>query len=297
MRVLITGASGFLGTALSRALVQRGDDVVAARRRVDPESVKWSTAEGFDPPEALSGFDAVIHLAGENVGAGRWTAQRKERIRKSRVEGTARVVEALRVADPRPTTLICASAVGYYGDTGQRTCTEQDEPGDDFLAHVCVAWEAEAIKAEELGVRVIRTRFGALLGSEGGMLERLLPVFKKGLGGRLGDGEQGISWIHLHDAVRAVLFLLDRSQSSGPYNVTAPEPASNREFTQMLGAVLHRPTVLPAPAFALRVAFGEMGDTVLLRGQRALPKRLLQEGFSFEYSRLQPALTDLVHRA
>lgn len=297
MRVVITGASGFLGTALSRALVQRGDEVVAARRRADPESVKWSTTDGFDPPDALSGFDAVIHLAGENVGAGRWSAERKEKIRNSRVHGTARVVEALQVADPRPTTLICASAVGYYGDTGQRTCTERDEPGDDFLAHVGVAWEAEAIKAQDLGVRVVRTRFGALLGREGGMLERLLPVFKKGLGGRLGDGEQGISWIHLHDAVRAVLFLLDRSQSSGPYNVTAPEPASNREFTRTLGEVLHRPTVLPAPAFALRVAFGEMGETVLLRGQRALPKRLLQEGFSFEYSRLQPALSNLLGRA
>lgn len=293
MRVLITGASGFLGTALTRRLEERGDEVVPARRGESSRGVRWSTDDGFAPPEALSGLDAVVHLAGENVGAGRWTEARKQAILQSRIEGTRRVVEALRAASPRPRVLVSASAVGYYGDTGDRAAVEDDPPGHDFLAGVCVAWEREAREAEPFGVRVVHVRLGALMGS-GGMLERLLPVFKMGVGGRIGDGKQSLSWIHIGDATRAIAFLLDRANASGPYNVTAPAPVTNEAFTATLGRVLHRPTLMAVPRFGIKLAFGEMGETVVLQGQRAVPNRLLEEGFSFEFPDLEPALKDLL---
>ncbi|MEM6292689.1 MAG: TIGR01777 family oxidoreductase [Myxococcota bacterium] len=291
MRVAITGASGFVGRALAEALRARGDEPVAARRSGDA-ALRWSTADGFTPSNALSGFDAVVHLAGENIASGRWTDARKARIKASRVEGTRRVVEALKAADPRPATLVSISAVGYYGTPGGTELDEDAPAGTDFLADVCAAWEAEAVEAEALGVRVARLRLGTVLGVGGGALGKMLPAFKLGVGGRLGDGDQYMSWVHLEDVVRAILYVLDDANCSGPYNVTAPTPVPNRDFTKTLGKVLGRPTVLPVPKFALRAAFGEMADHILLQGQRVVPTRLRAAGFAFEHAELEAALTD-----
>ncbi len=291
MRVAITGASGFVGRALAEALRARGDEPVAARRSGDA-TLRWSTTDGFTPPNALSGFDAVVHLAGENIASGRWTDARKARIKASRVEGTRRVVEATKAADPRPATLVSISAVGYYGTPGSAELDEDAPAGTDFLADVCAAWEAEAVEAEALGVRVARLRLGTVLGVGGGALGKMLPAFKLGVGGRLGDGDQYMSWVHLQDVVRAILHMLDDPDCSGPYNVTAPAPVPNRDFTKTLGKVLGRPTVLPVPKFALRAAFGEMADHILLQGQRVVPKRLRAAGFTFEHAELEAALTD-----
>lgn len=293
MRVAITGASGFVGRSLTAALKDPGHTPVAVSRSASGD-LRWSTEDGFDPPDALSGVDAVVHLAGENIAGGRWNDERKDRIRSSRVQGTRRVVEGLRAADPRPKVLVSMSAVGYYGARGRAELDETSAPGDGFLADVCQAWEAEALAAESLeGVRVVRLRLGTVLG-DGGALTKMLPAFKMGVGGRLGDGEQYMSWIHIRDVVRAIVYALEHDDCQGVYNLTAPEPATNAEFTRALGAALHRPTVLPVPKFALKVAFGEMAEHLLLTGQRVFPRRLLEAGFTFEHPDLQAALTDAV---
>lgn len=290
MRVAITGASGFVGQALSRALKQAGHTAVPVRRDSNGE-LRWSTKDGFNPPEALSGYDAVVHLAGENIAGGRWNDARKESIRASRVEGTKRVADALRIADPRPAVFISMSAVGYYGARGSAELDETSAPGDGFLADVCEAWEAEAKAAESLeGLRVARLRLGTVLG-DGGALAKMLPAFKMGVGGRLGEGSQYMSWIHLDDVVRAILHVLTHDDCQGPINLTAPEPATNAAFTAALGKTLRRPTFLPVPKFTLRVAFGEMADHLLLTGQRVVPKRLLETGFEFQHPDLGAALT------
>jgi len=293
MRVAITGASGFVGRALTAALKDAGHTPVAVSRG-DGADLRWSTEDGFDPPDALSGIDAVVHLAGENIAGGRWNDERKERIRSSRVQGTRRVVEALRAADPRPEVLVSMSAVGYYGARGSAELDETSAPGDGFLADVSQAWEAEALSAESIdGLRVVRLRLGTVLG-DGGALSKMLPAFKMGVGGRLGDGDQYMSWIHIDDVVRGIVHVLEHDDCRGVYNLTAPEPATNAAFTHALGNALHRPTVIPVPKFALKVAFGEMAEHLLLTGQRVLPKRLLEAGFTFEHPDLQAALTDAV---
>jgi uncharacterized protein len=290
MRVAITGASGFVGRALSHALKQGGHAPVAVRRDAKG-TLRWSSTAGFDPPEALSGYDAVVHLAGENIAGGRWNDARKESIRASRVEGTRRVVEALRVAAPRPSVFISMSAVGYYGARGSTLLDEDSGAGQGFLAEVCEAWEAEAEAAESLeGLRVARLRLGTVLG-DGGALAKMLPAFKMGVGGRLGEGDQYMSWIHLDDVAAAILHVLTEDDCAGPLNLTAPQPATNEAFTAALGRALHRPTFLPVPKFALRLAFGEMAEHLLLTGQRVVPKRLLQTGFEFRYPELDAALT------
>lgn len=290
MRVAITGASGFVGRALSDALKQAGHRPVPVRRDSSGE-LRWSTADGFDPPEALSGYDAVVHLAGENIAGGRWNDARKNTILSSRVEGTRRVADALRLADPRPPIFVSMSAVGYYGARGSVELDEDSGPGDGFLADVCSAWEAEAKAAEALDdVRVVRLRLGTVLG-DGGALAKMLPAFKMGVGGRLGDGDQYMSWIHLDDVVRAILHVLTDDACRGAVNLTAPQPATNAAFTAALGRALRRPTVLPVPKFALRFAFGEMAEHLLLTGQRVVPKRLLETGFEFRHPDLGAALT------
>lgn len=292
MRVAITGASGFVGRALRSALEDAGHEPVPVRRD-DTGALQWSTDDGFDPPDALSGYDAVVHLAGENIAGGRWNDERKAKIRDSRVQGTRRVVEALKAAAPRPRVLISMSAVGYYGPRGSTELTEDAEPGDGFLADVARAWEAEATAAEALDVRVVRLRLGTVLG-EGGALEKMLPAFKMGVGGRLGDGEQYMSWIHIDDVVGAIVHVLDHDDCAGPFNLTSPEPATNAEFTNALGKALGRPTVIPVPKFALKVAFGEMAEHLLLTGQRVVPQRLLASKFEFARPDLLAALTDAV---
>ncbi len=263
---------------------------VAVRRDASGE-LQWSIERGFDPPEALTGYDAVIHLAGENIAGGRWTDARKQTIRSSRVEGTRRVADALRLADPRPTVFISMSAVGYYGARGSSQLDENSEPGEGFLADVCGAWEAEAKAAASLeGLRVVRLRLGTVLG-DGGALAKMLPAFKMGVGGRLGSGDQYMSWIHLDDVVRAIVHVLTHDECEGAFNLTAPEPATNAAFTAALGKALRRPTFLPVPKFALRAAFGEMAEHLLLSGQRVLPKRLLETGFEFGHPDLGAALS------
>lgn len=295
MQVAITGASGFLGQAITQQLIAEGHEPRPVQRDggSSDSGLQWTVTDGFTPKDALSGIDAVIHLAGENIGGGRWTEARKQAILDSRREGTARVVQALEHASPRPRVLISASAVGYYGSRGDEPLDEQSSHGQGFLAEVCEAWEAQARRAETLGVRVVIPRFGLVLGN-GGALEKMLLPFRFGLGGRFGDGLQYMPWIHIHDLARAMVFLLEGEERRGVYNFTAPEPVTNQTFSATLGRVLSRPAFLPAPAFALKLALGDMAQALLLEGQRALPKRLLDEGFRFEYTDLDRALRQIL---
>jgi uncharacterized protein len=294
VRVAVTGATGLIGSRVVAALRERGDEVTVLSR--DParagEGVGWPDPAGERAPvEALAGRDGVIHLAGENVGQ-RWTERAKRAIRDSRVRGTRNLVDALQAAEPRPRVLVSQSAVGFYGARGDEPVEESEPPGDDFLAQVAAGWEEEAGRAEELGVRVARTRTGIVLAREGGALKRMLPPFKLGLGGPVGSGRQYMPWVHMDDVVGALLFSLDTEAATGPLNVTAPEPVPNREFARTLGRVLRRPAVLPAPALALKLALGEM-SLVVITGQRAVPKRLQELGYSFKYTELEPALRDV----
>jgi uncharacterized protein (TIGR01777 family) len=293
VRVAVTGATGLIGSRVVAALRERGDEVTVLTR--DParagEGVAWRDPAGERAPiEALAGRDGVIHLAGESVGQ-RWSEDAKRRIRDSRIRGTRNLVDALRVAEPRPRVLVSQSAVGFYGPRGDEPVDESEPPGDDFLAQVALGWEEEAQRAEELGVHVARTRTGIVLARDGGALKRMLPPFKLGLGGPVGSGRQYMPWIHMDDVVGALLFCLDTEAASGPLNVTAPEPVPNREFAKTLGRVLRRPAVLPTPAVALKLALGEM-SLVVVTGQRAVPKRLGELGYTFKRPDLEAALRD-----
>ncbi|HZH04582.1 MAG TPA: TIGR01777 family oxidoreductase, partial [Myxococcaceae bacterium] len=264
-----------------------GHEVVRLSRNPTANGRRFDALRG-EPPD-LSGCDAVVHLAGEPV-ARRWTPAHKERVRVSRERGTAAVVRAALDAGGVK-RLVSASAVGYYGARGDEPLGEDEPPGDDFLARVCVAWEAATAPLEAAGIRTVRLRIGQVLHPEGGMLKQVLPPFRLGLGTRLGTGAQGLSWIHREDLIALVLFALDHSSLSGPVNATAPEPVSNAEFTRALSAALHRPAAFTAPAFALRLALGEMAE-VLLSGNRAVPRRALAEGFAFRFPSLKAALAD-----
>lgn len=296
MKILITGATGFIGRRVCEVLSQAGHTVVAlsrdpirAKQRVPAltEAFRWDTLA-----DALKGCDAVINLAGETV-AGRWTDAKKKAIRDSRIIGTRNLVESLAKLEPRPKVLISASAIGYYGDRGEETLTEDSAPGADFLAQVCRDWESEAARAESFGVRVVRLRIGLVLGPGGGALQAMLPIFKLGLGGPLGSGNQFWSWVHRDDVVGAIAFALEREDLRGPINVTAPQPVRQREFAQILGRVLKRPALLPAPAFALKIVLGEFASG-LLSSQRVLPERLTKAGYQFRFTELEPALRALV---
>ena len=276
MNIAITGASGFIGRHLMRSLAQAGHSVCALRRHAPP-------AES----------DVVIHLAGEPV-AQRWTAEARQRIRESRIAGTRNLVDALGRLPRRPKALICASAIGYYGSRGDEILTESSAPGSGFLPEVCVAWEREAQAAESFGIRVVRVRTGLVLAAGGGALQRMLPPFRMGVGGRLGSGRQWMSWIHLEDLTAMFLFAVE-SQVRGPLNGVAPQPATNSEFTRELARMLRRPAVFPVPEFALRLLFGEMAD-VLLTSQRVVPAAAQAAGFRFRFPQLSPALEDLLHR-
>ncbi len=302
MRVIIAGGTGLIGRALAADLVQDGHHVIVLSRTPErytgrlPAGVqveRWDarSAEGW--AHLADGADAIVNLAGENIAAGRWTPERKRRIRESRLNAGRAVVEAVQAASNRPRVVVQASAVGYYGPCGDEEVTENHPPGSDFLARVCVEWEASTAPVEELGVRRPILRTGIVLSTEGGALPRMLPPFKLGLGGRLGSGRQWFPWIHIRDEVRAIRFLVEREDASGPYNLTAPNPVTNAELTRALGRVLGRPALLPVPALALKVLFGEMA-TVLLDGQRAVPRRLIEAGFTFEFAEVEAALRDLL---
>jgi uncharacterized protein (TIGR01777 family) len=296
MRLVITGATGFIGTVLCARLLQQGHtltlftrgsprDVGTAAKRW----VQWTPGALGEWGAALDGVDGVINLAGEPIAAKRWTPTQRRRIEKSRVEGTNSLVQAIAKAEPKPTFLISASAVGYYGPRGDELITEDSPPGDDFLSAVCRAWEEEAKKAERLGLRVVRLRTGVVLGSGGGALTKMAQPFKFFVGGPLGSGRQWMSWIQLEDHVRLILQLIDNAQANGPVNATAPNPVRNKEFCQTLGKVLRRPCWAPVPGFALRLALGEMAE-MLLTGQRVMPAAAQKLGFQFRYPNLEEAL-------
>jgi uncharacterized protein (TIGR01777 family) len=300
MQYLVTGATGFIGQPLVKQLVDQGHQVVVLSRRADkaksffPSSVTvlpWNMdSDTFPAEDAVGPTDAVIHLAGESV-QGRWTDKKKEAIRRSRVDGTRRLVEALSSWTTRPKRLISSSAIGFYGDRGDEVLTESSSSGTGFLADVCKAWEAEAQKAEDSGIEVIRIRIGLVLGTSGGVLKKVAPLFRWGLGGRLGSGKQIWSWIHLSDLLRLFHWLLE-GDGSGPFNGTAPHPVTQADFTKQLAVALHRPAFLPVPAFGLRTVLGEFSSEILT-SKHVVPEASTALGFAFEYATLQQALTDL----
>jgi uncharacterized protein len=296
MKVAVTGATGLIGPRLVAALTARGDEVVVLSRdadragsRLGVPAVGWDPAAGPAPPAALSGVDAVVNLAGEPV-AQRWNAGVKERIRSSRVLGTANLVGGIAAADERPRVLVSTSAAGYYGDRGPEALTETASPGDDFLAKVCVGWEKAAGAATELGLRVVKVRTGVVLDGSGGALKTMLGPFKMGVGGPVAGGSQYMPWIHIDDIVGIYLAALDGSSEwSGAVNACAPAAVTNAELSRALGRALHRPAVMPVPLFVLRVRFGEMA-TVVAGSQRMVPERALALGYEFRHPELDEAL-------
>lgn len=281
MNIAITGASGLIGTRLRQKLGETGRMARAIPRDAGDAALA----------EILGSADAVVHLGGEPV-AQRWTPAAKKRIHDSRVEGTRRLVNAIAAQSRRPRVLVCASAVGYYGSRGDQILTETSSAGSDFLAQVVVDWEEAARSAENLGIRVVSLRFGMVLG-QGGALAKLLPLFRIGAGGRLGSGRQWMAWIHIEDAVNLILFALNFAAIKGPVNATAPHPVTNEEFTSRLAIELHRPAILPVPAFGLKLVLGEMSE-MLLASQRVLPSVAKSSGFPFQYPELQGALENLL---
>ena len=292
MRILLTGSSGLIGSALVVFLRAGGHAVTPLVRRPAQaeKEIFWDPAAGKLDAAALEGFDAAVHLAGENLSARRWTASFKARILASRARGTHLLAEALARLNQPPRALLSASAVGYYGDAGDRALTEESPGGRGFLSEVCRAWEAATEPAAQKGIRIVNLRIGFVLSAAGGGLAKMLLPFQLGLGGRIGSGRQFMSWIALDDLVAAILFALTHDALRGPVNATAPNPVTNREFTRTLGRVLGRPTVFPMPALAARLALGEMADELLLAGQRTLPAKLQAAGFAFRFPALDPAL-------
>jgi uncharacterized protein (TIGR01777 family) len=297
MNLVVTGASGLIGSALSARLTAGGHRVRRlVRRQAGAEEITWDPATGKIDSAGLEALDGVIHLAGENVGA-RWTRARRARIRESRVRGTRLLSETLARLTRPPRFLVAASAIGIYGDRGDQVLAESTPPGDptrDFLVSVCLGWEAAADPARAAGIRVAHPRLGVVLSPKGGALQRILLPFRLGVGGRVGSGNQWMSWVALEDAIDAIIHLMSAESVEGPVNVSAPEPVTNREFTRTLGRVLRRPTVLPVPAAALRLAFGEMADGTLLASARVRPARLLESGYRFIHPTLEGALRSML---
>jgi uncharacterized protein len=300
MNIAISGASGLVGGAILKHRAALGDEIHTMKR--DPEggrgakNIFWNAEVGAIDENAFEGLDAVIHLAGENIAGGPWTETRKEEIRYSRVRGTWLVAGALSHLKKPPRVLLVASAVGYYGDRGDEILTEESESGDGFLAEVCREWECATELALAAGIRVVHLRFGVILDREKGMLPRLLPLFRTGLGGRAGRGRQFMSWIAISDLVKAIDFLLEREDLAGPVNMCAPNPVRNSEFASTLGRVLHRPSVVSVPAPLLKLATGKMAEEMILASARAVPARLTASGFQFDYPELEPALRHLLER-
>jgi len=298
MKVLVTGSSGFVGSALLPAFEERGHDttrLVRGAPQAGKTDVAWDPAKSWIDAERLTGHDAVIHLAGESI-VGRWSKTKKQRILESRRQGTRFLAETLATLPRPPRVLVSASAVGYYGDRGDDLLDEESTPGADFLAEVCKAWEAATEPARQRGIRVVRARIGMVLSSSGGALKRMLTPFRLGLGGRIGNGKQFMSWVSLEDLVSALIYLVEKDQLEGPFNIVAPHPVRNAEFTAILAKTLHRPAFLPMPASAARMAFGEMAEALLLSSARVEPRRLEEAGYSFRHTDLPAALGAVVAR-
>ena len=301
MEIFVTGGTGFVGGALCRVLIKAGHQVtVLSRSKRSAESLAQGVNHTIGDPsqpgawqEDAAQCQGFINLAGASI-FGRWDDKYKKLLRSSRIHTTRHLVEAIASRQARtPAVLVSASAVGYYGFCGDETLDESSPPGDDFLAQLCLDWEAEALRAQDAGARTVLARFGIVLGQGGGALGQMLPIFKMGLGGRLGSGRQWFSWIHQADLVRALLHCLDNPDLNGPVNCTAPKPVTNLELTKNLGKVLGRPAFFPAPGFAVKLMLGEFGS-VLLEGQRVLPSKLANSGFTFLYAELGDALEDLL---
>ncbi len=296
MNVTLTGATGLIGGAIVRALRARGDAVTVLSRDPgraraalgDVEAHAWQPLQEPAPTAALSGRDAIVHLAAENVGQ-RWTDEARRAIVESREIGTRNLVAGIGAAEPRPAALVSASAVGYYGPRGDEPVTEDAGPGDDFLAGVCVTWEREAARAADHGLRVVMLRTGVALDQQGGALAKMLPFFRLGIGGPVAGGRQYMPWVHADDIVGLYLAAVDDAAWEGPINACAPEPATNREFSRALGRALHRPAFAPVPGLAVRALYGDMAE-IVTTGQRAVPVRALERGYAFRHTDLEQAL-------
>lgn len=295
LRIAITGASGLIGQSLSAYLTTAGHTVLpVVRRSARHGEIAWNPAQGEIEREKLEGLDAVIHLAGANVAEGRWTDARKAEILNSREMGTRTLATALGSLSKKPRVFISSSAIGYYGLRGDEVLDESATAGDDFLAGVCKVWEAQTVPAEDAGIRTVRLRTGVVLSPAGGALQKMLTPFKLGAGGRIGSGKQWMSWISIEDLLGLMELALHSDALAGAVNAVAPNPVTNAEFAKVLGRVLHRPSIAPVPAFAIKAAFGEMGETTVLASQRVLPKRAEAAGFRFLYPELEPALRMLL---
>jgi uncharacterized protein (TIGR01777 family) len=300
MKILVTGSSGLVGSRLVPFLEGKGHSVVKLVRKqydLQPNEIGWDPAKGVVNPSLLEGLEAVIHLAGENISTGRWNKERKKTILTSRELGTLILCRALSSLEDPPKVLICASAIGYYGNRGDEVLTEESSPGEGFLADVCGRWEKATEPALKKGIRVVNLRLGVVLSPEGGALKKMLTPFKLGLGGVLGSGKQYVSWIALDDLLKMIQDILCKDSLSGPVNAVSPTPVTNGELTKTLGEILHRPTFMWVPEFAVRLAFGEMGDELLLNSDRVIPKKMMDAGFEFSYPSLKDALKHLLSSA
>jgi uncharacterized protein len=300
-RIVLTGSSGLIGTSLVRTLERKRISTLTLHRAKSRDAAT-GPQELWDPyaiqpmthHEALQGITAAIHLSGANLSGRRWNSAYKREILESRVKPTRALATLLAGLEPRPSVLVCASAIGIYGGRGDEVLTEASLPGSGYLPEVCLAWEQATQPASDAGIRVVHLRFGVVLSPEGGALAQMLPVFRAGLGGQLGSGRQWMSWVALPDVIQAIEFALENPSVAGAVNVVAPHPVTNAEFTVALGRALHRPAWLRVPAFALRLAFGEMAEATILESERVMPARLNAAGFNFAYPELEPCLRDLL---
>lgn len=297
MKILVSGASGLVGTALVGELRREGHEVLRLVRRVPSsgDEVRWDASSGIEGAEALE-VDAVVHLAGESIAEGRWTADKKRRILESRTRGTQALCESLARMKRRPSVLVSASAIGFYGDRGSEVLTEESSSGDNFVAEVCRGWESATELASQAGIRVVHLRIGVVLAGQGGALKKMLLPFLMGAGGKLGSGDQYMSWVGLDDVVGAIRHCIAHEELSGPVNATAPGAVTNSEYTKTLGRVLRRPTIAPMPAFAARLVFGQMADELLLASARVRPTRLEESGYAFRAPELESCLRIALNR-
>ena len=306
MRILVSGSTGFLGSSLIEVLEREGHTILCLMRpdtrkgdanSARAQTVRWDPVRGEFDAVAAEGADALVHLAGASIADGRWNAARKNLLRTSRIEATRHLIGALSKLQRPPRVIVASSAIGYYGNRGDETLTESSAPGGDFLSALCREWEAETARGTEFSARVVMLRFGVILAAHGGALPRMALPFKMGAGGRLGSGRQWMSWLTLPEAVGMIRFALSNSGLVGPANAVAPKPIQNADFTRILAKTLHRPALFPAPAFALRLALGEMADALLLVSQRVKPSKLEQAGYQFAQPELAAALTAIYHKS